>query len=206
MKALLRSLHAPVYERRLHVLVELMGRYLEEGESLLDIGCGAGTLGAAVAKAHGIQVTGLETSVRDGCEIQVDRYDGEIIPREDDSVDSVLIADVLHHEEKPERLLQEAARVARKRVIVKDHKVGALLAWPRISLIDWAANAGYGVRCLFRYPSVEGWHELFAVCGLTVEEELRSIDIYPAGLNLLFGRKLQYLAVLSPHREGTKQT
>ncbi len=202
MKGLLRKLHAPVYRRRLEVLVDLLGNYLAEGEDLLDVGCGAGTLGEAVRKAHGITVTGLETSVRDGCAIPVDPYDGETIPREDGSIDSVLLADVLHHEERPEQLLKEAARVARKRVIVKDHKVGAFLAWPRISLIDWAANAGYGVRCLFRYPSLDGWHTLFSDCGLHIEEELGSIDLYPAGLNALFGRKLQYLAVL---RRGDSQ-
>lgn len=205
MKALLRALHAPVYERRLQVLTELLGRYLPEGESLLDIGCGAGTLGAAVASAHGIKVTGLETNVREGCAIQVDPYDGKTIPKEDDSVDNVIIADVLHHEEDPGRLLKEAARVARKRVIVKDHKVGALLAWPRISLIDWAANAGYGVRCLFRYPSQDGWHSLFGNCGLKVEEELDSLDLYPTGLNLLFGRSLQYFAVLNPVSAGDRE-
>ena len=40
MKTLLRTLHAPVYERRLQVLVELIGQRLPAGESLLDICCG----------------------------------------------------------------------------------------------------------------------------------------------------------------------
>jgi len=200
MKALLRALHAPVYDRRLEVLVSLLGSYLEGGETLLDVGCGAGTLGSALAKAHGVEVSGIETNVREGCAIPVEPYDGATLPKEDNSVDTVLIADVLHHEEEPGRLLCEAARIARKRVIVKDHKVGALLAWPRISLIDWAANSGYGVRCLFRYPSTEGWHALFEECGLRVQEELSSINLYPAGLNMLFGRRLQYLAVLNPNQ------
>lgn len=198
MKALLRKLHAPVYERRLQVLIDLLGGFLSEDESLLDIGCGGGTLGAALAAKYGIAVSGLETNVREGCSIPVDPYDGETIPREDNSIDNILIADVLHHEEHPAQLLREAARVARRRVIVKDHKTGSLLAWPRICLIDWAANAGYGVRCLFRYPTVEGWHAHFEACGLAVVEEHRSIDLYPPILNLLFGKKLQYFAVLDP--------
>ena len=198
MKALLRRLHAPVYERRLKALVEVLGDCIPRGESLLDVGCGGGALGGALVDVKGLEVRGLETNVREGCPIPVDAYDGESIPQGDNSVDNVLLADVLHHEENPARLLREAARVARKRVIVKDHKTGPPLSWPRISLIDWAANAGYGVRCLFRYPSLTGWHDLFMECNLSIQEERASLDLYPPFLNLLFGRQLQYLAVLNP--------
>ncbi len=198
MRALLRRLHAPVYEQRLKTLVEILGDCIPRGESLLDVGCGGGALGGALAHEKGLEVRGLETNVREGCPIPVDAYDGETIPQGDNSVDNVLLADVLHHEENPARLLREAARVARKRVIVKDHKTGSPLSWPRISLIDWAANAGYGVRCLFRYPTLTGWHDLFIECDLSIREERVSLDLYPPFLNLLFGRQLQYLAVLNP--------
>ena len=198
MKALLRTLHAPVYERRLKVLLNVLGGCLPRGESLLDIGCGAGALGAALTRDYGLEVRGLEPNVREGCVIPVDPYDGETIPCEEDSIDNVLLADVLHHEENPGRLLQEAGRVARKRVIIKDHKTGSFLAWPRISLLDWAANAGYGVRCLFRYPTVSGWHDLFRECALSVQAERTSLDLYPPVVNALFGRKLHYFAVLNP--------
>ena len=64
--------------------------------------------------------------------------------------------------------------------------------------MDWAANAGYGVRCLYRYPDLGGWHDLFSKSGLSVHEEHEALNIYPSFLNALFGRKLQYLAVLKP--------
>lgn len=198
MKALLRRLHAPVYERRQRSLLRLIGGCLPSGESLLDIGCGSGTLSSALAKERGLEARGLETHPRKQCAIPVDPYDGETIPHGDNSFDNVLLADVLHHEEDPLRLLEEACRVAARRVIVKDHKTGSILAWPRISLIDWAANAGYGVRCLYRYPDLKGWHDLFHESGLSIHKELKSLDIYPCFLNAVFGRRLQYLAVLNP--------
>ena len=204
MKGLLRTLHAPVYERRLEVLLKVLGDCLPRGESLLDIGCGAGILGSGLARECGLEVRGLETNAREGCAIPVDPYDGETMPYKDDSIDNVLLADVLHHEENPARLLQEAGRVARKRVIVKDHKTGTFLSWPRISLLDWAANAGYGVRCLYRYPTVSGWHDLFRQCALSLQEERTSLDLYPPVLNALFGRKLQYFAVLNPITPGSE--
>ena len=202
MKALLRRLHAPVYGRRQKALLGLVGDFLSPGESLLDVGCGGGALSGVLAKKYGIEPRGLETCPRPECAIPVDPYDGEAIPHDDNSFDSVLLADVLHHEEHPLRLLREAGRVAGKRVIVKDHKTGPVLAWPRISLIDWAANAGYGVRCLYRYPDLGGWHELFRESGLSIHEERRSLNIYPPLVNALFGRKLQYFVVLNPPTSG----
>lgn len=198
MKALLRTLHAPVYRRRLQVLVELLEGYLAPGETLLDVGCGAGTLGRSLEDNLGVEVTGLETHLREGCAIPVTHYDGRTFPHPDRSFDTVLLADMLHHEEDPGRILEEAGRVARKRVVVKDHKVDGLLAHPRICLFDWAANAGYDIPCLFQYPTLAGWHALFAGSGLTIRAEERAIHLYPAGLNALFGRRLQYLAVLDP--------
>ena len=65
MKALLRRLHAPVYEKRLEVLCELLGQHLEKGETLLDVGCGSGRLAAQLANHHGVSAEGLETHPRD---------------------------------------------------------------------------------------------------------------------------------------------
>ena len=87
--------------------------------------------------------------------------------------------------------------MAARRVIVKDHKIDGLLARQRISFIDWAANAGYGVPCLYEYYSGPEWSDLLETCGLQEERVVDSIDLYPAGLNLLFGKRLQYLAVAS---------
>lgn len=197
MRALLRRLHEPVYEKRLAVLAELMGPFLSEGESLLDVGCGSGELGALLESRHGVKAQGLEVRPREGCRIPVVAYDGKAFPFPDDAVDTVMLADVLHHEHDPARILREAARVAAKRVIVKDHKIEGFCAWLRISFIDWAANAGYGVPCLYEYYTGEEWSSLFDACGLQEEEVIGSIDLYPTGLNSLFGKRLQYLAVVS---------
>jgi SAM-dependent methyltransferase len=196
MKALLRRLHAPVYEKRLAVLCDLLDPHLQSGESLLDVGCGSGQLAARLAERSGVTAEGLEIQPRAECLIPVTAYDGVTFPFGNDAFDAVLLADILHHEHDPARVVREAARVARKRVIIKDHKIDGPLAWPRISFIDWAANAGYDVPCLYQYYTGEEWSELFRSCGLAEERVIASIDLYPTGLNLLFGKRLQYLAVL----------
>jgi ubiquinone/menaquinone biosynthesis C-methylase UbiE len=120
------------------------------------------------------------------------------MPLQDAAVDVVLLADVIHHEADPLRLLSEAKRVARRLVIVKDHRLGAPFAQQRISLLDWAANSPYGVPCLYRYNTLAQWTEWYRKLGLRVEKEITSMKLYPPAYNWFFGNRLQYFAVLTP--------
>lgn len=133
--------------------------------------------------------------------IPVEGYDGVIIPYAADSFDVVILADVLHHEHDPHGLLRECIRVARRLLVIKDHKVEGLLAQQRIALLDWAANAPYSVPCLYRYNTSGEWHDWFSKHDLTIVREARSLHLYPPIYNTIFGGKLQYLAILGPQKE-----
>jgi len=50
--------------------------------------------------------------------VRADVYDGDRLPLDDDSVDTVILLEVIEHLEQPERLLAEAGRVARGGVLV----------------------------------------------------------------------------------------
>lgn len=198
---LMRRLHGPVYAARLVALVQAIRPHLRAGDAVLDVGCGFGTLGRALmddpATAEGVTVRGLERVPRKGGRIEIDAYDGGTMPYGDGAFDVVIVADVLHHEPEPDRLLAECRRVARRLVIIKDHLRQGPFAQSRIALIDWAANAPYGVPCLYRYGTPEEWRATRERHALEVVEERLSLDLYPPGVNLLFGRRLQYLAVLA---------
>lgn len=194
----MRSLHRPIYESRTRALVGALLPHLPERARVLDIGCGFGTLGRALMDAapdRQLAVEGLERVRRDGEAIPVTAYDGRSAPFEDGSFDAVILADVLHHEPDPDRLLDEAARLTRRFLIIKDHALQGPLAQQRISLIDWAANAPYGVPCLFRYNTPAQWRECISSRGLQMVEERLSMKLYPPIVNACFGRRLQYLAV-----------
>ncbi len=200
LSALLKKLHGPVYESRLRELVRRVVPHLRDGDHVLDVGCGGGAQGRAILKSPdcppGVNILGLE-AVRRGSEaIPVQEYDGRTIPFPDGSFDVVLLADVLHHEADPHRLIAECVRVSRRHVIIKDHKIDGPLAWPRIALMDWAANAPYGVPCLYRYNTLRQWEALRRAHGLEIEEELRQMRLYPQPYDAVFGGRLQYLAVL----------
>jgi SAM-dependent methyltransferase len=204
LSGLMRRMHKSVYESRIRVLVDVICPHLEKGDRVLDVGCGTGALGRALMDSPGcppeVHVEGLERVRRGNEMIVVHEYDGVTMPMADASADVVMLADVIHHEADPLRLLSEARRVARRIVIIKDHRLGAPFAQQRISLLDWAANAPYGVPCLYRYNTLSQWGEWYKKLGLGVKQEVTSMKLYPPAYNWFFGNRLQYFAVLSPAR------
>ena len=199
ISSIMRAMHGPIYAARLEELVRQIMPLLQPDDAVLDVGCGFGALGRAIlddsGAPEGITVRGLERFPRDSSLIAIDGYGGGAFPYADRSFDVVILADVLHHEEDPGRLIVECARVARRLVIIKDHKIDGLGAHARISLIDWAANQPYGVKCLYRYNTLAQWHEILRRHDLTVAHEVTSMRLYPPVVNLVFGRRLQYLVV-----------
>lgn len=201
LKSAMSALHRPVYEHRLRALLDAILPHLRPGDEVLDVGCGNGTLGAAIMKdprcPQGVRVRGLERAPRGGEPIEVLGYDGVRIPLPDRAVDVVIVADVLHHEPVPDRLASECARITRRALIVKDHQVKGLLAQRRIMLLDWLANAPYGVPCLFRYNTPAQWVEFREKLGLQPAEVRSGMHVYPIGFEQLLGGSLHYFAVLT---------
>lgn len=199
-KRLLAAVHAPIYRKRIQVLSDLLVAQLQPDDTVLDIGCGSGLLGAAIL-AHpkcpvGVRVCGLETAKRGNEPIEVIAHAGGPLPFGDDEFDVVILADVLHHEVREDALLAEAARICGRTLIIKDHKPEGVLAYSRICFLDWAANNPHDVKCLYRYHDYGEWQRLFARRGLVPRWEKTSIDLYPAVFNLVFGKRLQYFAAL----------
>ena len=197
---MLAALHKPIYEHRIEVLADLIVSHLQEGDRVLDIGSGFGGLAAKIqekAEATGLEIDikGLEKNVRGSELVETLSFDGYKIPTEDDSYDVTILADVVHHEEDYMRLLTEVARITKRNLIVKDHTPNGFLGQQRISLIDWAANNPYGIKCLYRYFSVKRWREIFLDVGFDVENEHQSIRLYQQPFNFFFGNRLQYLLV-----------
>jgi 2-polyprenyl-3-methyl-5-hydroxy-6-metoxy-1,4-benzoquinol methylase len=92
------------------------------GRSVLDLGCGLGGYSRALAE-RGFDVRALDVApdyVERARSIGVDAevYDGERIPLEDASVETVILLEVVEHLDDPGGLLREARRVARGNVLV----------------------------------------------------------------------------------------
>lgn len=192
--------------RRLRVLCEHFEPKIPHGAKVLDVGCGDGAIDSRLAEQRSdIETRGIELFVREDARIPVEAFDGRTIPYQDDAFDVVLLVDVLHHCEDPERLLLEAARVARQRVLVKDHLLSGPFADALLRFMDHVANRRFGL-IVYEYWSEQRWREAFSRLGLRVESWSDRIHLYPAPVDWIFGRSLHFVAQLAAEGVGDVST
>jgi len=188
-----------VFNRRVSVLGEALGALVEPGSDILDVGTGDGQIARLIAaQAPDTSVRGIDIMARPTSHIPVDIFDGDIIPHPDKSFDVVSFVDVLHHTDDPRILLKEAARVARKAVILKDHFSQNAVDHMTLRFMDWVGNAPHGVVLPYNYGSRADWETWYAEAGLGIETLSTDVPLYPAPFSLLFGRGLHFVARLTP--------
>ena len=166
---------------------------------MLDIGCGDGSIAHAILQRRpDLSVTGVDVLVRADTRIPVIEYDGSSLPFPDGSFDAVYLVDVVHHTDDPQQLLDQAARVSRDRILIKDHVADRFLAEPTLRLMDWIGNARHGVRLPYNYLTRAEWSEHFGRTGVTVRTWETDLSLYPPPLSAVFGRGLHVLIDLEP--------
>lgn len=190
-----------VFQRRARVLAELLAPQIPKGASVLDIGCGDGTIGSSIAQLRpDISIQGVEFMVRPGCKIACRSFDGLTLPFPDASFDLCLFVDVLHHTQDPAILLCEAVRVTRGLVLLKDHIKENILDDITLRFMDWVGNRPHGVRLTYNYQSRKQWAAYFSRCGLKEENWHRKIPLYPRPFGLVVGRGLHFISLLKKTR------
>jgi SAM-dependent methyltransferase len=188
-----------VFNRRVGVLSRALADLLPLGASILDIGCGDGTIGARIREQRtDVTLQGIDVYVRPQTAYPVQSFDGEHIPFGDKSVDVCLFVDVLHHTKDPTTLLAEAGRVARKAVVIKDHLREGFLAEETLSLMDWVGNDRHGVVLPYNYWNRLQWDAGFARAGLRLDTWEQDIGLYPPPASLVFDRRLHFIARVVP--------
>ncbi len=186
-----------VHRRRITRLAFAIGGLLPENSSLLDVGAGDGRLSAMLkAGKSSLDVTGIDVLVRPETQIPVRHFDGTHIPQADQSCDYVLFVDVLHHTDDPSILLREAARVARRGVIIKDHLREGILANRTLRFMDRVGNCRHNVALPHNYWSLKQWQAAFDEIGLRAAQWISQLHLYPIPADWIFGRSLHFLALL----------
>jgi len=147
------------------------------GESLLDIGAAEGWIGEAAAEA-GYQVQLIDVVDLNQTQLPHRIYNGRHLPFQDNAFDTVMILLTLHHCDEPETVLAEAARIARKRIIVTESvyrtKVGQrLLNWMDGNF-NHARSSGHMPPAL-HFKSADEWAALFRAHGLEIVHRRESL-------------------------------
>jgi ubiquinone/menaquinone biosynthesis C-methylase UbiE len=93
------------------------------------------------------------------------------VPVDDRSFDVVMMLFVFHHVEDfadQPRLLDEAIRIARRRLVIMEDTPQNRLDLMFNKAWDWTLNRRHGVPCPFTFRSPDGWVRLFKSRDLSI--------------------------------------
>jgi SAM-dependent methyltransferase len=195
-----------VHNRRILVLSDWCARLIPFKSRVLDVGCGDGQLTRLIAdKRPDISISGIDVRQRPDAAIPVETFDGKSIPYDEGSFDIVMFVDVIHHTEQPITLLREAVRVARRKVLIKDHLAEGAFAYSTLRLMDWVGNARHGVPLPYNYWTLAKWHHALGKLGVRIDSWETGLRLYPFPADLILGRSLHFVALLAMPTENEVQ-
>jgi SAM-dependent methyltransferase len=194
--SLVSGLHSQlVLTRRLRVLAKHALTLLPETGNILDVGCGNGVISRLIMDAcPQLDIQGIDVLRRPSCAIPMECYDGRTYPFEDNSMDVVMFTDVLHHTDDPYGLLQEAIRVARHAILVKDHLCNSCIAGHILAFMDWIGNRSHGVALPYNYWSSRQWTEAWSRLGYEPDIIITRLGLYPWIARPVFEHGLHFIA------------
>lgn len=167
--------------------IDDIGEFIGDGDRVLDVGCGNGKFGEAVAKKYNAEVHGVDVVNYADANIPIDFYDGHKLPFEDESFDVIIMAFMLHHVKNQDEIFSEAIRCSRRGLIIYEDTYFS--PWQRLFTIwnDFYSNMvvgqvkiikgmeGKGLLAMplpFTFRSVKGWHGYFSEKSLTEKATL----------------------------------
>jgi SAM-dependent methyltransferase len=197
MRALERLHAGTISQRRIRRLCGHLAPLFPPHACALDVGCGDGRLDVLLAQARpDLSFQGIDVLIQPQVSIPVQPFDGHTIPYGPGSFDVVLLVDTLHHTNDPMSLLREAARVARRAIVIKDHVRDGFLADPTLRFMDRVGNARFGISLPHTYWPKARWFEAFDELHLTVGVWKPRLKLYPWPFDWLFDRSLHFIARL----------
>lgn len=143
--------------------------FIKEGSKILDLGCGPAVISKGFQEYFKSEVFGVDVQDTRVEKIPFQTIDGFNLPFENDSFDICLISYVLHHTKDPKKLLEEAKRVAKEKIIIFEDLSEGFLSKLRCSFHEFFYNMFFQKdRQKFNFKTKKGWEELFRNIGLKV--------------------------------------
>lgn len=193
---LITSRRTKVVKKTILDCLEKNGQY----ESWLDIGAGDGKMTEAIYKSNKkifSKVQTLDIFPVLSPKFPHTVYDGHKLPFSGSSFDLVTFIDVLHHTQDIESLLTQARRVAKKYILIKDHKYKKKWQYISLKIQDWVGNVGTECPLPYNFLKYLEWERIFNHLGLEIVCLKESIDfMYPFPLSELFSNELHFVCLL----------
>lgn len=144
------------------------------GEKILDLGAGDGLMASEIKNQLGKDIILVDILDYNRTDLPLILYNPEgKIPLRDNEVDTTILYTVLHHSSDPKRLLEEATRVTKQRLIIKEAYVEDDIKKMINSFFDWFYNRVIGDEDIYvplNFLKVAGWREILKSCGFDVIE------------------------------------
>jgi ubiquinone/menaquinone biosynthesis C-methylase UbiE len=148
--------------------------WLEPGQTMLDLGAGTGFISRWLRDHAGVRPTLTDVVSYRNRERSLEFIpleDPFRVPVADSSFDVVILLFVFHHVGRPEdqeRLLEEAVRIARSRIVVLEDTPETRLDRAFNTAWDWLLNQRHRVPTPFTFRRADQWTQLFKERNLSV--------------------------------------
>ncbi len=198
-KTLSNKFHSKfIYNRRMSQLFNHLSTIIKKYNitDILDIGAGDGKIDSLLIDNNDIHISGIDVLVRDTTYITVTKYDGTHIDLDDNNINATMMIDVLHHTEDPSIIFNEAVRVTKNYIIIKDHIVSGFLSRLKLILMDYVGNKHYSVNLPYNYLSKDKWTDMFTNANVKVDYYITDLHLYKGLFHVLFDSNLHFIAVL----------
>lgn len=145
------------------------------GQNILDVGSAEGWTGRFITQHKpDCSVQLLDVTDLNQTNLPLTLYDGNNFPFQDNAFDTSLLLLILHHCDDPDRVLEEALRVTRKRLIVTEsvyhHMLGRAVLFCADNIVNsLRSNAKMATGLKFRTPAQ--WEQKFAEFGLSIHHK-----------------------------------
>lgn len=160
--ALMRALNEHAFfPYRYAQLTKMLSPFLSDVRSVLDVGASCGRLARRLMNVNNCNIVGIDVCVQPHALIPVRYYDGQTFPFADSTFDCVMMVDMLHHTENIEQMIDEARRVSRRYILIKDHYWETELDQIKLRAADYTGNAPYGIPLPNNFLRMDEWTNLF---------------------------------------------
>lgn len=181
---------------RTEKIVNAFEEFINRGEKILDIGAGGGWIGKEIQNRKSASVTLLDVmNFNQTLDLKLILYDGKNIPFPVNSFDTSLLIFTLHHCLNPLKVLNEAKRVTREKIIIIEDipkgggRVTSFINKIFLYLWDILINLPSlikppGENITFNFKTISEWQKIFNRFGLKIifQKEFQSNKLIRHGL------------------------